>query len=207
MKKNRYYSNCLFEAVRAKIRDPKNVTIIRMPGGMTGDDCHFAWINKCTGAVSHFTHASKNSKNFLLRALRKIVYYGKVKTVRKEVFDRFSSYNLKKYYKSKLDSKLKLVGADKYYHRASDWLVPGIDGLPSYENGLPFTSRVPCVVVLYRDENERLESKIVYLEPGKKPDIPDSISMYKYPTILDGNYSWVWGKGVDYFDVTADFLH
>ena len=38
------YSNCLFEAIKAKIKDPKNVKIIRLPKEVNLGKIHFMWI-------------------------------------------------------------------------------------------------------------------------------------------------------------------
>ena len=37
------YSNCLFEAIKAKIKDPKNVYIFRVPKRFGGGAIHFMW--------------------------------------------------------------------------------------------------------------------------------------------------------------------
>ena len=37
------YSNCLFEAIKAKIKDPKNVYIFRVPKRFSGGAIHFMW--------------------------------------------------------------------------------------------------------------------------------------------------------------------
>ena len=39
-------SNCLFEAIKAKIKDPKNVKIHRFPITLNNNQLHFYWINE-----------------------------------------------------------------------------------------------------------------------------------------------------------------
>lgn len=38
------YSNCLIEAIKAKIKDPKNVQIIRLPKEVNDKKSHYMWI-------------------------------------------------------------------------------------------------------------------------------------------------------------------
>mgnify|MGYP002857447552 CR=1 FL=1 len=45
------YSNCLFEALKAKIKDPKNVRIIRLPKEINHGYSHYMWIKD--GFVYH----------------------------------------------------------------------------------------------------------------------------------------------------------
>ena len=46
------YSNCLLEALKAWIKDPKNVKIIFLPKKWNSDRRHFLWIKD--GKVYHY---------------------------------------------------------------------------------------------------------------------------------------------------------
>lgn len=53
------YSNCLFEALKAKIKDPKNVQIHLVPPSLNHFDLHFYWVDEVENRVFHYT--AKNS--------------------------------------------------------------------------------------------------------------------------------------------------
>ena len=47
MKKEMHYSNCLLEAIKAKLKNPKNVKVLCIPRGFNIDDgVHFIWEDK-----------------------------------------------------------------------------------------------------------------------------------------------------------------
>ena len=48
------YSNCLFEAIKAKIKDPKNVQIHLIPPSINNWNLHFYWINKSNQTIYHY---------------------------------------------------------------------------------------------------------------------------------------------------------
>lgn len=52
-------SNCLIEAIKAKIKDPKNVQIICLKKEWNHGDLHFYWI--CKGEVYHYEALSRNA--------------------------------------------------------------------------------------------------------------------------------------------------
>jgi len=64
-----FYSNCLFEALKAKIKDPKHVEIILVPPSLNHGSLHFFW--KKQGKIFHFTN--KNLKR------TKIWFNGEIK--------------------------------------------------------------------------------------------------------------------------------
>ena len=71
-------SNCLFEAIKAKLKDPKNVRIIRLPKEISST-AHFMWINK--NNVYH-AYDYKHSKNHFL-------FDCKIKSIPDYVFESF----------------------------------------------------------------------------------------------------------------------
>ncbi|MGN0728067.1 hypothetical protein [Treponema sp.] len=87
------YSNCLIEAVKAKIKDPKNVQIIRLPKELNSGKTHFMWIKN-----DYVYHAfKKNTKE------SDFWFEYKIKKVPITIFQRWmlgqitSSKNLKEY--------------------------------------------------------------------------------------------------------------
>lgn len=51
------YSNCLIEALKAKIKDPKNVKIVYLGKKINNGARHCLWINYKTNTVTHYTHS------------------------------------------------------------------------------------------------------------------------------------------------------
>ncbi len=47
------YSNCLFEAFKAKFKDPKNVYIFKVLKRFGGDATHFMWYNEKSAKYYH----------------------------------------------------------------------------------------------------------------------------------------------------------
>lgn len=47
-------SNCLFEAVKAKLKNPKNVKILYWTPAMNNGRWHFLWRNLKDNTISHF---------------------------------------------------------------------------------------------------------------------------------------------------------
>ena len=71
-------SNCLFEAIKAKLKNPQNVRIIRLPKEISST-AHFMWINK--NNVYH-AYDYKHSKNHFL-------FDCKIKSIPYYVFESF----------------------------------------------------------------------------------------------------------------------
>ena len=50
-----YWSNCLLEAIKAKLKDWKNIDIIYISAKKNDVNCpHWMWLNKKTGEVEDF---------------------------------------------------------------------------------------------------------------------------------------------------------
>lgn len=64
-----FYSNCLFEAIKAKIKDPKNVKIHYLEKRITGST-HFYWYNLSNTpkrGMYDFTHKTKLKQKILFK--------------------------------------------------------------------------------------------------------------------------------------------
>lgn len=72
-------SNCLFEAIKAKIKDPKNVTIHHFPASINGNGIwpHFWWSIGETGY--DFKKESETKQN--------ILFSGKIRSYEKRVYE------------------------------------------------------------------------------------------------------------------------
>lgn len=64
------YSNCLIEALKAKLKDPKNVHIHLIPPAINNYNFHFYWINREENTVYHYSEQNKSffgKFNFLFK--------------------------------------------------------------------------------------------------------------------------------------------
>ncbi len=80
------YSNCLFEAIKAKLKDPKNVQIIFLPQRLNiYKGCHFLWIDKTCGSDIFFEFVDDSKK---ARTRRHFFFKGHVSSTSKESLQR-----------------------------------------------------------------------------------------------------------------------
>ena len=71
------YSNCLFEAIKAKIKAPKNVKILLIPPSINHGHIHFCW--SLEDRIYHYTDVT-NKQN-------QICFNGKLKNYDKKYFE------------------------------------------------------------------------------------------------------------------------
>ena len=62
------YSNCLAEALKAWIKDPKNVKIIYLPKKWNHGAKHFLWVKG--GKVYHYEARNQNNRKLFIISLR-----------------------------------------------------------------------------------------------------------------------------------------
>ena len=80
------YSNCLIEALKAKLKDPKNVHIFFVPKKFGGGATHFMWFNEVTHKYYHSVATDQNcGKNFW----HKVWHKQKIKEVDESLFNAF----------------------------------------------------------------------------------------------------------------------
>lgn len=60
-----FYSNCLFEALKAKIKDPKNIKIHFIPLSLNKESVHFYWYDIKDQSVKQFTHKANECINYI----------------------------------------------------------------------------------------------------------------------------------------------
>ena len=203
MKKEKFYSNCLFTAIGAKIKDPKNIKIILLPKKITKVSNHFVWWDKKNNTVSHFSQTKiYNLKNPLNR-LRQVFFEGRIKTISKDTYDKYISVKLLRYENEKikkLEEKMKISDFTSKSHWKEFYNNP-----PSYEDGLPLTERVPYAICQFVTKDGGYDFKAVRLEKGKAPKLPENLLCYKYPSIADKDFGLLWGNYKDYFKLESDF--
>lgn len=82
-------SNCLFEAIKAKIKDPQNITIHILSPKLNNGELHVYWFDKKDNHIYHYTYLDEDSCYFF--------FEGKI-----------SSHNIK-LFESKLYSRMKTL--------------------------------------------------------------------------------------------------
>lgn len=86
------YSNCLFEAIKAKLKDPKNIEIHLIPPSINNHDLHFYWKNKEENRIYHFT----TKKNNFWDRLNIFIFKGNFKTMKEIFFEELLYRKMKK---------------------------------------------------------------------------------------------------------------
>ena len=98
---NDMISNCLIEAIKAKIKNPR-IKIRMYPPFLNNGSCHFYWVDSDT--VYHFV--KNNNRTFIL-------FSGYIKDCRKSVFYSFMGHRL---YSASLSNKDLAIKLSKKYH-------------------------------------------------------------------------------------------
>ena len=101
-------SNCLFEAVKAKLKDWKNVHILYLPPRWNGGHLHFFWLEGDT--VYHFTHETDDESK------QSYFFKGFVKKIKLTTFEASILHKMIFPYKKdniKLAKKLHLPSVDE----------------------------------------------------------------------------------------------
>lgn len=88
--KETFFSNCLFEAIKAKLRNPSEVKVHIISPKLNDGTIHFYWYDESDQTIRQFTH-EPNVKTTIL-------FEGKI-----------SAYNIK-LFESRLFSKMKSAG-------------------------------------------------------------------------------------------------
>lgn len=83
-------SNCLIEAIKAKIKAPKDVKIDYIPSNLNNGRLHFTWINYKEEKAYHYQ--APDERNFLSRPL----FNGKLKVMELRVYEGFILHKLYK---------------------------------------------------------------------------------------------------------------
>lgn len=133
------YSNCLFEAIKAKIKDPKNVHIFLVPKNFGGGATHFMWFNEKTQKYYHSVATDLNSyKKFW----HKILHNHKIKEVDEALFNAFiykrfcfSTMNERKKIAKKMHLRLAKINTDWQRSKPDNPKIPS-------ENDIQFLKTV-----------------------------------------------------------------
>lgn len=154
------YSNCLLEALKAKIKDPRNVHIFCLPKEVNGGKLHFMWKkgDKIYHAHKEIRDNNENNKRFLFNT--------SLKEVSESIFKKWLLCNLAgspliETYKDTFDLPLKSLKAVQSYEYFSndkrqiilyqeDYEWPE----SSYVEVKKFLKKEPQIKVIYLDSNQ-----------------------------------------------------
>ena len=132
-------SNCLFEAIKAKLKNPKEVRIICLPKKWNDNVLHFMWIKN--NSVFHYENLNEKFQLF---------FNGKIK---EQPLDTFEAFFLKRL----ADKNMNVLEAAKKYNLPS-LTIPGYLNWTTYcpdfdENNLPEENKI-CKKVMICENNQ-----------------------------------------------------
>lgn len=176
--------NCLIEAIKAKIKDPKNISIIILPGTLNRGFPHFMWFDKKDNKIHHFTSVGKSNH---------IYFNGIYKALSFEAFESwviYSSYAKKNKLKIMKKLNLKIVnipGVIKYtgYCTSLEDESIYVGELPSLEDAAYLKKVLRHDIRIKVIKNSKLYCMTV--QQALKIKIDDSI-MWRYITPFDPDY-------------------
>lgn len=150
------YSNCLVEAIKAKIKDPKAVRIIYLPKKWNNGVRHFMWVKG--DKVYHYTHEESEKGGLLFKGI-----------VKEQDFETFEAFILHKLsYNWDVDKKvvgkklgLPSIKKEGYLDWSRYWPAEGLTDFPE-KNKI-------CKYVLLSAETDQIRS--VKIEDLKKEEI------------------------------------
>lgn len=149
------YSNCLIEALKAWIKDPKNVKIIYLPKKWNNGSRHFLWIKN--DKVYHYE--ARNEKH------NKYFFKGDFKEVSLDDFEAFILHRLG--YKPNIDKKI----VAKKLH------------LPSFkkEGFLDWTCYYPIDNILdFPEKNKICKYVLIHNEKGIRSELIENLDKSKF---------------------------
>ena len=183
-------SNCLLEAVKAKIKNPRDVKIIVLPGKVFGAHLHIMWRDE--EKVLHAFDPNFNPETS--KFINRICYTPSFKTNSIESFEAYVLDCLKR--KSK---KMKIEYSKKFGLKAYeisgvlDWATYFVDEDPEIANvpkkeDYEYLSRVFKGKILIKVIEDRQIKTVTFEELLNNPG-----ASYKYVTPFDDDYTAVFG--------------
>lgn len=175
------YSNCLFEALKAKIKDPKNIKILYLPGKIFGTHFHIMW--KEGNEIKHAYNSNYN--NFCTGLFYKVKY-------NTNSFEAFESYVLSCLKREKYETRLKY--AKKFNLKSAN-----IEGVLNwaYKSGEDILPSTTDFNYLNRVLKGKLIIKIILDEKIETIAFDELLKLntayYKYITPFDEDYCEIFG--------------
>lgn len=198
------YSNCLIEAIKAKIKDPKNIKILKVNRIVSGAGTHYMWYSVKDRTYSHFVWATeKHNRNW---------YKGKTVVIAEKDFQRHLverairnfKYNFSQMHEFLSSWKIEFVDIPG---AAENWVKYMEDSENEYFNNtitkenyavlLGFFGKKLPIKILTKDSKVSVVSFEEFLE--KKQDI----EKYKIITPLDPDFRGmnIWENSAKWFRI------
>lgn len=124
------YSNCLFEALKAKIKDPKNVYIFRVPKRFGGGATHFMWYD----GKKYYHSVMTNKTN--IKWYKKLWHTQVIKSIDEAVFNSFilkklNVLSIEQVRKTAKKLKLRIIGIPNNYQSSTpcDPVLPNLEDI------------------------------------------------------------------------------
>lgn len=197
------YSNCLFEAIKAKIKDPKNVYIFRVPKRFGGGATHFMWYDSKTSKYYHSVAIDKDAHK---KFFRKLWHNQKLKEVEETYFNAFilerlkiHGFSVKKVKKAAKKMHLRILKINNKYQNSN----------PNYGPNLPNSEEVNFLRKTFRKEPSfkvvkfysryDREMTIMTYDELVKCILDEQMYVYwKFIGIDDEEFTWLYSPNCEY---------
>ena len=203
------YSNCLIEAIKAKIKDPKNVHIFLLPKHYGGGATHFMWYNTKNGKYYHSADTNP-SKLGTLKSWRKIKYTlwheHRIKEIDEEYFNAFilerlkvQGFTVKKVKKAAKKMHLRILRIVQNYHNSNPNCEPTLPNINDVEFlRKTFRKEPQFKVVKFYSRYEREMAIMTYDELIKCAVADQMYINWKFIGIDDEEFTWLYAPSCEY---------
>lgn len=164
-----FYSNCFFEALKAKLKDWKNVKVIYLPKELAFRSRfgHFIWKDRTTNDYFHFT------RNWLLGDhYCSFCFKGFIDKVSKKYIEKQANSEIKRrvhFLENKYGLNLEIMGKERInpFDSWTSWtLMNDDDGLPSiesfYASGGSLDTEPIILATCYKDFGSPYQKLLVF---------------------------------------------
>lgn len=180
------YSNCLFEAIKAKIKDPKNVQIIFISPKINGGEFHTFWADKDSVYHAYDKGTSKGFKKYFFKPSFKKVSIQTFEGWILDILIRRLGYEGVMKYAKKLH--LTTFGVKGFTDWAPYLKNASISRLPSKDEIKELVHGSLYVKVSIKDENGFDTIKYLPIDEVKKLSNQYDFFLWKYVTPYDPDY-------------------
>lgn len=197
------YSNCLFEAIKAKIKDPKNVYIFRVPKRFGGGATHFMWYD----GKKYYHSVMTDRTN--VKWYKKLWHNQEIKEIDEAIFNAFilnkiSVLPVEKVRKTAKQLKLRIMNISGNYHHSTPHnpILPNIEDVEFLRK--VFRKEPKFKVVKYFSISDRNMQILTYDELIKS--INERVTLdWKIIGIYEEEFAPLYKRCCSF--ATADFLN
>ena len=195
-----FYSNCFFEALKAKLKDWKNVEIIYLPKELAFRSRfgHFLWKNKTTNNYFHFTRNGLPGDHYC-----NFCFKGFIEKTSKKDIEKQANSEIKRrahFLENKYGLKLEIMEKERInsFDSWTSWtLMSDGDSLPSiesfYANGGSSAMEPIILATCYKDFGSPYQKLLVFNKSTgelKTKFLPnEKIAMWRWTTCEPGDLS------------------